>query len=215
MFIVNRGSNSFLLPLTLLLLTLIILLQSPVVSAHGGLSMGEDLCMLQVGPYYMHFSGYQKSKKGKGDPKEFCEDIPALAETYIVLDFIDKVLRDMKITIRFVSNVDLSADPENDGEAIVLLPEKIYSAGSIRIMHDFTESGYFVGIVTAITPSGELLTSRFPFRVGLEAWYKGKKWWFVLFFLISIAVFIWHKTRPQKEKQLGKNRSVQDSIESL
>ena len=29
------------------------------VQAHGGLSLADDMCKLTVGPYMMHFTGYQ------------------------------------------------------------------------------------------------------------------------------------------------------------
>ena len=29
------------------------------VQAHGGLALAEDMCVLTVGPYRMHFTGYQ------------------------------------------------------------------------------------------------------------------------------------------------------------
>ena len=32
---------------------------STQVHAHGGLSLADDICKLTIGPYTMHFTGYQ------------------------------------------------------------------------------------------------------------------------------------------------------------
>ena len=47
-------------------------------TAHGGLSMEKDYCKLRIGPYVMHFTGYQP---GDGYRKEFCEDIDAASRS--------------------------------------------------------------------------------------------------------------------------------------
>ena len=46
--------------------------------AHGGLALAEDMCRLTIGPYNMHFTGYQPDNTRN---KEFCEDIPATGRT--------------------------------------------------------------------------------------------------------------------------------------
>ena len=51
--------------------------------AHGGLALAEDMCRLTIGPYNMHFTGYQPDNTRN---KEFCEDIPATGRTVVVLD---------------------------------------------------------------------------------------------------------------------------------
>ena len=61
-----------------------------VVWAHGGLAMEQDMCKLTVGPYMMHFAGYQEDAQRT----EFCEDIPHKGPTIIVLDAVDTALRD-------------------------------------------------------------------------------------------------------------------------
>ena len=56
-----------------------------LVWAHGGLSMEQDMCKLTVGPYMMHFAGYQEDAQRT----EFCEDIPHKGPTIVVLDMVD------------------------------------------------------------------------------------------------------------------------------
>src|SRR3990167_8180724 len=51
------------------------MLQSGVAMAHGGVSMEEDLCVMKLGTYRSHFTGYQPEKRST---QEFCEDIPEI-----------------------------------------------------------------------------------------------------------------------------------------
>ncbi len=129
--------------------------------AHGALSMDEDACKLAVGPYFMHFTGYQPSSAGN---QEFCEDIPNTGQTIIVLDSIDDILREMEIEIRVVNDVPGMVEPQ--GEDVIYQPFRGNSRGSITVMHSFPEKGGFVGLVTA-RRGDEQYTARFPFSVGL------------------------------------------------
>ena len=67
--------------------------------AHGGVSIEKDLCVLQLGSFRMHFTGYQPARSGA---QEFCEDIPYTGRAIIVLAAVDDVLRDMPLEIRIL-----------------------------------------------------------------------------------------------------------------
>ena len=71
--------------------------------AHGGLSLEEDYCVLTIGKYEMHFSGYQPENNG---PKEFCEDIPETGNTIVVLDFMDDELRSLPVEVRIIVDTE-------------------------------------------------------------------------------------------------------------
>ena len=108
-------------------------------TAHGGLSMEKDYCKLRIGPYVMHFTGYQP---GDGYRKEFCEDIPSTGATIVVLDFIDDVLRDLPVALRIIRDDGGGQDldsatvyhvpPEDlpDGNPLIRL--SIPTAGKLR-----------------------------------------------------------------------------------
>lgn len=133
-------------------------LWSTIGLAHGGLSMDEDMCKLRLGPYYMHFTGYQVRP---GSPStEFCEDIPATGKTIIVLDAIDQPLRHMPVKVQIMSDT-----AEGSDYTVVELPQKIYPAGTVSLEYTFERPGRFVGLVTA-GENGEFV-SRFPFSVGI------------------------------------------------
>ena len=114
------------------------------------------MCKLRVGPYLMHFTGYQP----KSAPElEFCEDIPATGQTIIVLDYLDEKLRDLPVDVRIIRD---SGDESNvDTVTVFHMPATVYPRGNLVVDHTFPEPGHFVGIVTVSD-----YVSRFPFAVG-------------------------------------------------
>lgn len=140
---------------------------SAQVQAHGGLALADDVCKLTIGPYTMHFTGYQPDSTQE---KEFCEDIPSTGRTVVALDYIEDALRPMLTEVRVIRDVagdgGVSVDEKNlDAVTILHLPPKVYSNGSITFEHSFSQPGKFVGLVT-ITDAGKQVVSKFPFAVG-------------------------------------------------
>lgn len=129
------------------------------VQAHGGLSLADDMCKLTIGPYTMHFTGYQPDSSQE---KEFCEDIPATGRTVVALDYIEEALRPLPTEVRVIR--DTGSDGDLDSITILHIPAKVYSNGSINFEHNFSEPGQFVGLVT--TGENQEHVSRFPFAVG-------------------------------------------------
>ena len=68
------------------------------VQAHGGLALADDMCILTVGPYTIHFTGYQPLTQ----EEEFCEDIPEKGKTIVALDYINDELRPFETEVRIV-----------------------------------------------------------------------------------------------------------------
>jgi hypothetical protein len=124
-------------------------------AGHGAVSMDDDRCILTVGGAILHFAGYQLERSRS----EFCEDIPSTGKTAIVLDMIDRSLRDVPLGFRLER---LSSD----GTAKVLMEEPmvVHPSGTITIKYDFTEPGNYVGVVTA--PESFAAAAVFPFAVG-------------------------------------------------
>lgn len=134
-------------------------LVSTQVQAHGGLSMAEDMCKLTVGPYMMHFSGYQP---GNTQEKQFCEDIPATGQTIVVLDYVEKELRSLPTEVRIIR--DTGSEQNLDADTVLHLPAKVYPSGSVDFTYTFDKPGKFVGLVTVGEQQQHV--SRFPFSVG-------------------------------------------------
>lgn len=128
--------------------------------AHGGLSLAEDMCKLTIGPYTMHFTGYQPESTQE---QEFCEDIPMVGRTVVALDYINEELRPMTTEVRIIR--DTGSEENLDELTIFHLPPKVYSNGSVTFEHNFPQAGKFVGLVTIRGEKDEYI-SRFPFSVG-------------------------------------------------
>ncbi len=163
--------------------------------AHGGLSMEKDLCKLFIGPYTMHFTGYQPLTSGT---QEFCEDIPNVGEIVVVLDAVDSSLRKVPIDVRIIRDTGVPETEQDDIENVTVmhLPAKVYSSGTVSLEHTFPKPGKFVGLVTAVDPNGTYV-SRFPFSVA-RSWS-----WMTPYLLIGIVVLAgaglyWYSTNLPK-----------------
>ncbi|MDP1950122.1 MAG: hypothetical protein Q8K59_03340, partial [Nitrosomonas sp.] len=112
------------------------------IHAHGGLALAEDLCILTVGPYTMHFTGYQPLTQ----EEEFCEDIPEIGKTVVALDYINDELRPLMTEVRIIR--DTGSEANLDEITVYHLPPQVYPTASITLDHTFPEKGKFVGLVT-------------------------------------------------------------------
>jgi hypothetical protein len=144
-----------------------LLFANTAVYAHGGVSIEFDKCVLTIGSYRMHLTGYQPETSGG---EEFCEDIPKTGNAIIVLDYVDNQLRNMMAGVRVIEKDSWAAAQSSSGDdqakTIVDMPPKLYKTGSVKIERRFDEPGYFVGFLTAEKEGQEKLVSRFPFSVG-------------------------------------------------
>jgi len=172
-----RSARAWRALLALLLTTLV----TPGALAHGGVSLEDDLCVLRLGSYRMHFTGYQPRVSGA---EEFCEDIPVVGTAVVVLDAVDGALRDMPIELRLLRDTrDLGNDArvEELGDAAAIeaatlahLPAAVHPTGSLTLEHAFAEPGRYIGLVRAAPASGEPVVALFPFAVGSgggTAWF--------------------------------------------
>lgn len=139
------------------------------VHAHGGLALADDMCILTIGPYTIHFTGYQPLTQ----EEEFCEDIPEIGKTVVALDYVNDELRPFETEVRIVRSStigkpqDLNGISSEDLNAMTVyhLPPKVYPTASILLDHTFPEKGKFAGVVTVKSADQEHV-SVFPFSVG-------------------------------------------------
>jgi len=139
------------------------------VQAHGGLALADDMCILTVGPYSIHFTGYQPLSQ----EEEFCEDIPETGKTVVALDYVNDELRPMETEVRIVHSSSIDTPKDLEGVAIedlenmtvYHLPSQVYPNASITMDHVFPEKGKFAGVVTVSSEDQEWV-SVFPFSVG-------------------------------------------------
>jgi len=171
-------------------------------SAHGGVMLEQDECVLRIGPNTMHFIGYQRS----GEEAEFCEDIAKTGPTVIALTAVSPDLRDMAIGVRVVKDVGEAKEKANlDAVTLVNIEPKVYRNGTMTFEHDFKEAGHYVGIVTVRDDLGNEWISRFPFSVGLYTF-----WGMIEYILYAVGFFslvglLWWALRAgaRKKAQTG------------
>lgn len=185
---------------------------SQTVLAHGGVSIEDDRCVLKAGPYIMHFTGFQPEQS---QSEEFCEDIPNVGSAIIVLDYIDKQLRDMAVDFRIIEDVDnignsatvddLGSDSEIDQHTVYYLPSELRRTGSFNVEYNFTEPGRFIGMVKVDDiPNGKEYVSVFPFGVGYGLGATGlnlSRMWFTILLLSGAAVMIYTIKKQEKERK--------------
>ncbi len=156
----------------------LLLLSLPVgqAFAHGGVSVEDDQCILTAGLYRAHFTGYQPTARGS---QEFCEDIPVVDRAIIVVDFIDRALREMHVDVRIIRDVDnignnatfedLGSTDDIERATLHYRAPALYPSGTVSVSYDFTEPGRYIGLVTAQRPGGgQIFRSVFPFTVGVN-----------------------------------------------
>lgn len=154
------------------------LLVAQVAWGHGGVSIEDDRCVLKAGGYKAHFTGYQPKVRGT---QEFCEDIPEVSAAIIVLDFVDRGLRDQRVDFRLLDDVkqigvkatyaDLGTPSDIEAATLNYVPPERYPGGSVMLDYEFTQPGQYIGVVSIVSDTDEVLaTSVFPFSVGIPSY---------------------------------------------
>ena len=166
-------------------------------SAHGGVRLEQDECVIKIGPNTMHFIGYQRA----GEEQEFCEDIARTGPTVIALSAVSPDLRDMAIGIRVVKDVEEAKESANlDAVTVAYYPPKVYRNGIMTFEHDFKEPGKYVGIVTVSDDLGNEWVSRFPFTVGVFTFMANLEYILYGVAFTARCGFLWYMLRGRAKK---------------
>ena len=194
------------------------LLASQTVLAHGGVAIEDDMCILKAGPYIMHFTGFQPEQS---QSEEFCEDIPDVGGAIIVLDYVDKQLRDMAVDFRIIKDVnnigntatldDLGGYSDIEQNTVYYLPSELRRTGSFNVEYNFAEPGRFIGMVRVDDiPNGKEYTSVFPFSVGYGLGAKGfnfSRLWFTILLFAAAAVMLYTIKKQEQERKEKRSAS--------
>jgi hypothetical protein len=127
--------------------------------AQHGHELATDTCVLHIGPYKMYFASYLPDTYYE---RKFCQELPAMGNTVLVLDYVEQELRSLPVEVRIIR--DTGSEDNLEAVTITHLPAKVYPAGSIDVKYNFDKPGKFVGLVS-IGENREHVT-RFPFSVG-------------------------------------------------
>ncbi len=157
-------------------LFLLLALQSQAF-AHGGVVEEDDICVIKVNYLRAHFKIYQPRISGH---EQFCEDLPAAAESVFVMEFMHDALETMPIDFRIIRDItgkgrfarmeDVQAIEDLDA-ATVFYQSASTEPDVYSVVHTFESEGDFIGIVSARNPdSGDVYAAVFPFEVGFTGW---------------------------------------------
>lgn len=158
-------------------LCLVQLLLGSDLLAHGSITAEGDLCVIRIGFYTAHFKVFQPDTSQE---KEFCEDLPAAGSSIFVMEYLHQSLGDVPIEFRIIRDItglgrfarmeDIAKIEDLEAVTVFHQPAVI-EPQVFNVLHDFTEDGDFVGIVTVKHPETEQYYSAvFPFHVGTRAW---------------------------------------------
>jgi len=167
------------------------------VFAHGGVSVEDDVCLINIDRYKAHFTGYLPQERAT---QEFCEDIPIATESIFVIDYISDELREMELDFRIIRDVnqigvtatfaDLGGAQAIEDATVYYVGPKQYHKGVMNVRHNFTQDGGYIGIVHAHhIETGLKYTSVFPFSVGQVSYAEYVKYFLALF--VACGVFIY------------------------
>ena len=141
--------------------------------AHGGVVLEDDICVIQIGFLKAHFTVYQPRTRER---LELCEDLPDVAETVFVMEYLHDGLEDMPIDFRIIRDVtgqrrfakweDVAAIADLDAATVFYQPATV-EPHVFSVLHEFADAGHYIGIVTARQPASDrVFTAVFPFEVG-------------------------------------------------
>lgn len=140
--------------------------------AHGGVVLEDDLCLIKIGYLEAHFKIYLPRSRAH---REYCEDLPRAEETVFVMEYSHPDLARVPIEFRIVRNttgLGRFAGPRDletmdlDAQTVFHQPATV-TPDVFTVIHDFQQSGEYIGVVTAAHPeSDKMYRAVFPFRVG-------------------------------------------------
>ena len=171
----------------LILISCQLLLVQPC-NGHGGVAFEEDLCVINIGFLQAHFTLYQPSISGS---EEFCEDIPEVAESIFVLDYLHDFLREMPVDFRIIKDVnnigiyanwgDIQSLKDIEQDTVFYQPPVKISDGVFKVSYPFNTPGSFIGVVTAKHPTNDkTYHAVFHFQVG------GTDYGYIPYFVVAI-----------------------------
>ena len=162
----------------------------PDATAHGGVGMEDDMCVIKIGFLKAHFTGYQPKTDGS---QEFCEDIPEVGSSVFVIDYLHDFLKEMPVDFRIIRDVnnfgifanwdDVTSLEDIEQDTVFYLPPMKRPGGVLTANYDFQQAGGYIGIVTAVHPEKEkTYHAVFYFQVG------GTDYGYVPLFIVLVVL---------------------------
>lgn len=142
--------------------------------AHGSVTAGEDVCLINIGFLQAHFTVFQPETR---ENTEYCENIPDVTQSVFVMEYLHQLLPSMPIDFRIIRDLDrlgryadwsdVQAIADLDAVTVFYDPPRIEDGGYYRASYTFEERGNYIAIVTAQHPTEDRnYNAVFYFRVG-------------------------------------------------
>lgn len=122
--------------------------------AHGNVTLDEDICVRRIGGNMIHFSAYQPQYEPKA---QYCTEIPEVGDTFLVVDLVDKSLRNLPLGVRIVKGE--GGDGKDDEDQTVAYWKPVSHPDGVVRGEAKLEKGFYKLIITAegLSPSSYLL----------------------------------------------------------
>ncbi|MBL6904458.1 MAG: hypothetical protein ISR27_02915, partial [Pseudomonadales bacterium] len=86
-----------------ILILFVSFLSSQNAAAHGGVAFEDDLCVINIDFLQAHFTVFQPETR---ESDEFCEDIPDVARSVFVMEYLHSLLPEMAIDFRIIRDIN-------------------------------------------------------------------------------------------------------------
>ncbi len=157
-----------------ILILFVSFLSSRNAAAHGGVAFEDDLCVINIDFLQAHFTVFQPETR---ESDEFCEDIPDVARSVFVMEYLHSLLPEMAIDFRIVRDInevgryatldDVLAIDDLEAATVYYEPPRIEPGGFYTASYEFDAEGTYIGVVTADHPTEDrYYTAVFYFQVG-------------------------------------------------
>src|SRR5437899_7416981 len=121
--------------------------------------LDKNFCILKIGPYGMHLTGYQPDSSAQ---QELGGDLASPSFPTRRSSDLEDALRPLPTEVRVIK--DTGSEQDLQAITVLHLPPKVYPNGTVNFEYNFDHPGKFVGLVTV--GDKQELVSRFPFSVG-------------------------------------------------
>jgi hypothetical protein len=168
------------------------LLLTPVVWAHGGVSVNVDNCRIPVDNRWVHFTAYTPEFT---QDTEYCKSIPNVGRTNLVFDYESRELRNM--TVEF----EITKEPE--GTRVYHQDPEAHKRGSVNAIVDFNEfgPGKYLAHVT-LANAGSKIDAHLPFAVASTGVSSSAIW--LVGFITLAGLFVVFRFRPKLNQKISR-----------
>ena len=146
--------------------------------AGGGGMLQEDRCVIEMGFLSAHLTLYQPQTRAS---ERFCETVPDLTETVIVLEYLHDSLNEVPIELRIIADAtklggfarweDVQALGNIEPLTVFHQPAVTRPGGTYEVEHTFRAEGDYLILVTTRHPSKDnTYHAVAPLVVGGTSW---------------------------------------------